>query len=94
MPSSVNSSVDGRLIPAIIIVVEKRVVSREELDLTQLKQILTKSAEYMDNWTPDQILDELIRLLNETYPALKDYTSIVVFYITVKRALSISSYFN
>ena len=84
MPNSVNSAVIGRLIPAFIIVVEKRVVSREDLDLTQLKQVLTKSAEYMDNWTPDQILDELIRLLNETYPMLKDYTSIVVFYITVR----------
>ena len=94
MPNSVNSAVVGRLIPAIIIVVEKRVVSRDELDLTQVKQVLTKSAEYMDNWTPDQILDELIRLLNESYPALKEYTSIVVFYITVRRALNISSYFN
>ena len=94
MPNSVNSAVIGRLIPALIIVVEKRVVSREDLDMTQLKQVLTKSAEYMDNWTPDQILDELIRLLNETYPAVKDYTSIVVFYITLRRALSISSYLN
>ena len=48
----------------------------------------------MDNWTPDQIVDELIRLMNEAYPALKEYTSIVVFYITVRRALSIGSYFN
>ncbi len=94
MPNSVNSAIVGRLIPALILLVEKRVVSKDDLDLTQLKYVLTKASDYMDYWTLDQILEELIRLLNDTYPMLKDYTSIVVFFIAVRKILSIATSFD
>ena len=41
MPKTVNSAIVGRLVPAFILVIEKRVVSKDELDLTQLKALLT-----------------------------------------------------
>ena len=68
MPKSVNSAIVGRLVPAFILVVEKRVVSKDDIDLTQLKELLTQASVYMDNWEPEKILEELMRLLNESYP--------------------------